>query len=68
MLQLTAEEFAALRLQAASNGGHGARRYTSYGFTEHDAIMAAHPPHQPSPYRNVSFFDRLREHLEMSVA
>jgi hypothetical protein len=42
MFQLTAREFAALRLQfATSKKGRGGRRSLPYAFTEHGAIMAA---------------------------
>jgi len=42
MFQLTAREFAALRLQfATSKIGRGGRRSLPYAFTEHGAIMAA---------------------------
>lgn len=42
MFQLTAEEFANLRLQSAtSSSGHGGRRYAPLAFTEHGAIMAS---------------------------
>lgn len=41
-LQLTQQEFAALRFQdGTSNTGRGGRRYRPYAFTEHGAIMAA---------------------------
>jgi hypothetical protein len=40
MFQLSAEEFADLRLQSAtSSAGHGGRRYAPLAFTEHGAIM-----------------------------
>lgn len=44
MLQLTADEFRALRSQFAtsnSSPGRGGRRHLPYAFTEHGAIMAA---------------------------
>ena len=42
MFELTAEEFADLRLQSAtSSAGHGGRRYAPLAFTEHGAIMAS---------------------------
>ncbi len=42
MFQLTSEEDSALRSQiATSKTGRGGRRYLSYAFTEHGAIMAA---------------------------
>ncbi len=42
MFQLTAEEFANLRLQSAtSSSSHGGRRYAPLAFTEHGAIMAS---------------------------
>lgn len=48
MFQLSAEEFADLRLQSATSSapgakaaGHGGRRYAPLAFTEHGAIMAS---------------------------
>lgn len=42
MFDLTAEEFADLRLQSAtSSAGHVGRRYAPLAFTEHGAIMAS---------------------------
>jgi hypothetical protein len=42
MVQITAREFRALRLQfATANKGRGGRRSLPYAFTEHGAIMAA---------------------------
>ena len=42
MFELSAEEFADLRLQSAtSSAGHGGRRYAPLAFTEHGAIMAS---------------------------
>ena len=42
MFELTAEEFADLRLQSAtSSASHGGRRYAPLAFTEHGAIMAS---------------------------
>jgi len=39
MLQLTNEEWAALRSQNVTSKGRGGRRYAPYAFTEHGALM-----------------------------
>lgn len=73
MLQLTADEWAALRsqfatLNAAGSGGTGRgqhRKYLPYAFTEHGAIMAATILSSPRAIEVsvyvVSAFIRMRE-------
>ena len=68
MFQLTAREFAALRLQfATSKKGRGGRRSLPFAFTEHGAIMAATVLNSEQAVRMsvtvVRAFVRLRETL-----
>jgi phage regulator Rha-like protein len=68
MFLLTAEEYTALRSQiATSKPGRGGRRYASFAFTEHGAIMAASVLNSPRAIEMsvlvVRAFVRLREML-----
>lgn len=70
--QLTAEEYAALRLQiATSSSGPGGRRYLPRVFTEHGALMAANVLNSPvavqASVHVVRAFVRLRQVLAAHV-
>jgi hypothetical protein len=75
VFQLTLEEQSRLRSQSViSNGGRGGRRYLSYAFTEHGAMMAASVLNSPQAIQTSVFivraFIRLRSiyasHIELT--
>jgi hypothetical protein len=75
VFQLTPEEQSRLRSQSViSNGGRGGRRYLSYAFTEHGAMMAASVLNSPQAIQTSVFivraFIRLRSiyaaHIELT--
>jgi len=59
VFQLTPEEQSRLRSQSViSNGGRGGRRYLSYAFTEHGAMMAASVLNSPQAIQTSVFIVR----------